>query len=199
MADERRDERPIGAHAKHFAEPAEPDRAVVDKSSAQGHTELTSSTPKKSKRNKVLIAIIIVCLAVAAGAGGYVWHMNQLEQQRAQEMSKSDKPATKVKKTGKSLPANPIDFASLVQENSDIYAWLYIPGADINTPLLQSQADDLFYLEHDKDSEEYKQYKALADDVANKINAIPDEITTANAAEYEKAVRVARNALDSLD
>ena len=53
-----------------------------------------------------------------------------------------------------------------------------------------------YYLEHDKDSEEYK---ALADDVANKINAIPDEITTANAAEYEKAVRVARNALDSLD
>ena len=151
MADERRDERPIGAHAKHFAEPVEPERAVEDRGSASGHAGTSAPAPKKSPRKKVLVAIIIVCLVIAAGAGGYVWHMNQLEQQRAQEMSASDKPATKVKKTGKSLPANPIDFASLVRENSDIYAWLYIPGADINTPLLQSQTDDLFYLEHDKD------------------------------------------------
>ena len=56
-----------------------------------------------------------------------------------------------------------------------------------------------YYLEHGEGSEEYQQYKALADDVANKINAIPDELTTANATEYEKAVTVARNALDSLD
>ena len=151
MADGRRDERPIGAHAKHFAEPVEPERAVEDRGSASGHAGTSAPAPKKSPRKKVLIAIIIVCLVIAAGAGGYVWHMNQLEQQHAQEMSASDKPATKVKKTGKSLPANPIDFASLVRENSDIYAWLYIPGADINTPLLQSQTDDLFYLEHDKD------------------------------------------------
>lgn len=155
MADEPQDERPIGAHAKHFAPSAESGHPEPEGKPASDRENVSSSASTsrtiKPRRNKVLIAVIIICLVIAAGAGGYVWHMNQLEQQRAQEMSKSDKPATKVKKTGKSLPANPIDFASLVQENSDIYAWLYIPGADINTPLLQSQTDDLFYLEHDKD------------------------------------------------
>ena len=155
MADEPQDERPIGAHAKHFASSAEPEYPAPEEKPANGRENVPSSAsapkPTKPRRSKVLIAVIVICLVVAAGAGGYIWHMNQLEQQRAQEMSKSDKPATKVKKTGKSLPANPIDFASLIQENSDIYAWLYIPGADINTPLLQSQTDDLFYLEHDKD------------------------------------------------
>lgn len=168
MADEPRDEKPIGAHAKHFAQPVEPKGAVEgrtatrddapgaaasdgDRAGGSISKRGASAPAAKPKRNKILVVVIIVCLIIAAGAGGYVWHMNQLEQQRAQEMAKSDKPATKVKKTGKSLPANPIDFASLVKENADIYAWLYIPGADINTPLLQSQTDDLFYLDHDKD------------------------------------------------
>ena len=56
-----------------------------------------------------------------------------------------------------------------------------------------------YYLELSEDSEEYQQYKMLADDVADKINAIPAGITQENAADYEKAVTVARNAFDALD
>lgn len=196
MADEPQDEKPIGAHAKHFAEPVHVERATTDQTTVRGGAAATGAAERadaresrsdsqhgasapstKSKRNKALIAVIIVCLIVAAGAGGYVWHMNQLEQQRAQEMAKSDKPATKVKKTGKSLPANPIDFASLIQENSDIYAWLYIPGADINTPLLQSQTDDLFYLDHDKDGKS-DPYGTAFTQMANKRD-FSDPVTVA--------------------
>lgn len=56
-----------------------------------------------------------------------------------------------------------------------------------------------YYLELDENSDEYRQYKALADDVANKILAIPDEISSDNAEAFEKAVTIARSAYNDLD
>jgi len=44
---------------------------------------------------------------------------------------------------------NPIDYESLRKVNDDIYAWLYIPGTEINYPILQSDAsNDDYYLDH---------------------------------------------------
>ena len=51
----------------------------------------------------------------------------------------------------KELPDNPIDFSALWGKNVESYAWLYIPGAEINTPIQQSALDDSFYLNHDQD------------------------------------------------
>jgi Uncharacterized protein conserved in bacteria len=46
----------------------------------------------------------------------------------------------------------PIDFSVLNQINEDIYAWLYIPGTEINHPVLQSQkGDNDYYLTHTVD------------------------------------------------
>ena len=43
----------------------------------------------------------------------------------------------------------PVDFEELRKINPDIYAWLYIPGTDINHPVLQSlRGDNDFYLDH---------------------------------------------------
>lgn len=56
-----------------------------------------------------------------------------------------------------------------------------------------------YYLDLDENSDEYRQYKALADDVANKIQAIPDEISSDNAEAFEKAVTIARSAYNDLD
>ena len=44
---------------------------------------------------------------------------------------------------------SPVDFSSLQEINSEIHAWLYIPGTDINYPILQSATDDEWYLTHD--------------------------------------------------
>lgn len=51
---------------------------------------------------------------------------------------------------------SPVDFEALQALNPDIYAWLYIPGSDISYPLLQSAADDTFYLNHDSSGKESK-------------------------------------------
>lgn len=47
------------------------------------------------------------------------------------------------------LPKNPIDFTSLQEINSEIYAWIRIPNTNIDYPIAQSATDDGFYLHHD--------------------------------------------------
>lgn len=45
----------------------------------------------------------------------------------------------------------PIDFTTLKQQNPDIYAWINIPGIDVDYPILQSSTDDAYYLNHTVD------------------------------------------------
>lgn len=49
---------------------------------------------------------------------------------------------------------SPVTFDELRKQNSDIYAWIYIPDTNINYPVLQSSTDDNFYLDHNV----YKNY-----------------------------------------
>ena len=41
-----------------------------------------------------------------------------------------------------------IDFTVLKEENQDIFAWIYIPGTEIDYPVLQSEEADDFYEYH---------------------------------------------------
>lgn len=49
---------------------------------------------------------------------------------------------------------SPIDFASLQEQNPDIYGWLRIPNTEFDFPLVQREGDDSFYLTHGSDGEE---------------------------------------------
>lgn len=46
---------------------------------------------------------------------------------------------------------SPVDFAGLQEVNPDIYAWLEIEGTDISYPVVQSTANDAYYLDHNSD------------------------------------------------
>lgn len=66
------------------------------------------------------------------------------------------------------LPENPIDFATLKATNSDVYAWIRIPGTVIDYPVLQAtDQDDDFYLNHDLD----KKYKFAGSIYSEKKNS----------------------------
>ncbi len=49
------------------------------------------------------------------------------------------------------LPEKNVDFTALLEENPDIYAWVYIPEIGIDYPVLQHPTDDAYYLEHNLD------------------------------------------------
>ena len=44
-----------------------------------------------------------------------------------------------------------VDFEALRGQNPDIFAWLYVPGAGIDAPVLQSGITDDFYMTHTAD------------------------------------------------
>ncbi|NLG11270.1 MAG: class B sortase, partial [Coriobacteriaceae bacterium] len=52
-----------------------------------------------------------------------------------------------------SLVDNPVDFLALQQENPDIYAWIQVPGTNVNYPVVQHPTDDDYYLTHNRDNE----------------------------------------------
>ena len=58
----------------------------------------------------------------------------------------SDSNDTEETETRQELPANPVDFSKQWALNDDIYAWIYVPGTNVNYPILQSDVDDLYYL-----------------------------------------------------
>ena len=43
----------------------------------------------------------------------------------------------------------PIDFPSLQAQNPDVYAWIQVPGTEVDYPILQSPDDNGYYLDHD--------------------------------------------------
>ena len=45
----------------------------------------------------------------------------------------------------------PVDFSALQARNSEIYAWIVVPNTQIELPIVQSRADDLYYLNRDVD------------------------------------------------
>ena len=43
----------------------------------------------------------------------------------------------------------PVDFQALFDVNPDVYAWIKIPGTNIDYPVLQREGDNAYYLNHD--------------------------------------------------
>ena len=49
------------------------------------------------------------------------------------------------------MPDKSFDWDAILAMNSDIYAWIFIPGTAVDYPILQDEADDTYYLEHNLD------------------------------------------------
>ncbi|MCI8418349.1 MAG: class B sortase [Lachnospiraceae bacterium] len=43
---------------------------------------------------------------------------------------------------------NTVDFGSLQEKNEDIYAWITVPGTQVDYPVLQHPTQDSYYLDH---------------------------------------------------
>ena len=111
----------------------------------------------KSK-NRVWVIILIVLLILILMCVGYmVFRTVSLKNEDEQYKNLASSVVAATDSTEITSPTNidveladnPIDFDSLIEKNEDIYAWIYVPDTHINYPVVQSQTDDNFYLDHD--------------------------------------------------
>jgi len=116
---------------------------------------------KKKSGNGKLIIILAVVLVLAAGGGvGFYMHSNKqaevaAEKEKTADPEKTQEQYDKLKEEVSEDvdPNDPmyrkIDFAAAQGTNPDVYAWIWIPGTNIDYPILQSETeDDAYYLNH---------------------------------------------------
>ena len=115
---------------------------------------------KSSGKTGLVVAIIaIVVILVGAGIGFFVHTSNQEKKAAAAEKAKKADPEEtqesyeKLKEQVAVDADDPmfrkIDFAAAQEMNPDVYAWIWIPGTNIDYPILQSETeDDAYYLNH---------------------------------------------------
>ena len=74
-------------------------------------------------------------------------------QTKTKESFKTTQPSSSNQETLFESSYLSIDFNELKKLNNDIYAWIYIPGTEINYPILQHPEDDNYYLNHNIDGQ----------------------------------------------
>lgn len=70
----------------------------------------------------------------------------------------------------------PIDFAQLQSMNPDIYAWIKVPGTVIDYPVVQSDTDNTYYLNHSVEKEEDKAGAIFTEDYNSKTFEDPNTV-----------------------
>ena len=107
---------------------------------------------KKNNKNKartvLLIIAVIIFVCACVYIGFYLYNVKSAENET------TSAPQT-TQTTEGPLAENPVDFASLQSQNSEIYAWIKIDDTDVYYPIVQSGSDDDFYLRHSAFDKKY--------------------------------------------
>lgn len=81
------------------------------------------------------------------------------QQQKAKQITESLRKENKENDDQTNIHRN---FSKLKEANSDVVAWLYVPGTDIDMPIVQAK-DNSYYLTHDFDKKTNSMGWAFAD------------------------------------
>lgn len=121
--------------------------------------------------NKKKYRLLAVSLALAAVVCAGVGVRHYMREQRAGEEYEQLKEEVEAPEPEKAPPEKesevpepepepekepveiPVDFAALQEQNPDVYAWICVPGTEIDYPILQSEEDNGYYLTHTIDGE----------------------------------------------
>lgn len=98
---------------------------------------------KAAQKRNVLVVIVLCCFV----AVGVLFSVKFFVHSQKEE-TPSLKPTTQESTVSdeNTVYSSPIDFDSLTDENSDIYAWLDIPDTETSYPIFQHSSDDDYYL-----------------------------------------------------
>ena len=135
---------------------------------------------KKKTIACILGAAAVICLAVA----GYEYVAEQKageEYEELKEEVKTEEPETEPEEAEEPVEEEPpleipVDFATLQEENPDIYAWITVPGTNIDYPILQREGDNAYYLNHNVDGEQEKAGAIFTEDYNSKDFTDPNTV-----------------------
>ncbi|MBR0412896.1 MAG: class B sortase [Eubacterium sp.] len=129
---------------------------------------------RRQKENRIIIILLIILLViVCSGFLGYYLYV-QYDARHNDELASSIAATTR--DVDEHLAKNPIDFDSLRTNNSDIYAWLKVPGTNVNYPVVQHPDDDYFYLKHEAYYKSWSSSGAIYSELGN-TTTFRDRIT----------------------
>lgn len=135
----------------------------------------TQETTQRSAGNKKARAVLIAVLVLILVCSGVLLALHFAGVLSA--ASEEDKLTTSPHSESDSqLAENPVDFASLQAGNSEIYAWLTVPGTDVDYPVCQSTTDDEFYLRHRASDRQWSSAGAIFTQSMNSLD-FSDPIT----------------------
>lgn len=129
---------------------------------------------QKKTPNKIIafsINILAIALLISGGYGlKYLENReNDIEESRIRQeelMTNSQNAALEIKDMIEDKQEEKVngyrDFEKLKKENNDTVAWLYVPGVDIDMPIVQAK-NNSYYLSHDFDKKKSTMGWAFAD------------------------------------
>lgn len=96
-------------------------------------------------KKTIWLIVLLICLGVLIGC--VVYFINSYLQHKKMEDLHSNVLVSSQENENKEVPV-PVDFDKLEKANPDIYAWISIPSANVDYPILQSETDNSYYLDH---------------------------------------------------
>lgn len=123
----------------------------------------------KKKRLWLVIAVACVCVAVICAVVLIVQAINRYRAKRIYDDLMASVNTGSVIRTVEvpevdtelpveegnvfyyDIPEKNIDWDALHEQSEDIYAWIYVPGYQVDYPILQDPEDDEYYLNHNID------------------------------------------------
>ncbi len=135
-------------------------------------------------KKRKIIALICLGLGLTCGAIGiykYIEEKNagkeyeKLQQEVVREEPKPVEEPEPEPETESTVEI-PIDFAALQQQNPDVYAWIQVPGTEVDYPILQSSNDNTYYLNHTIDGEEKKEGAIFTENYNTKTFEDPNTV-----------------------
>lgn len=124
--------------------------------------DLSNETKKSSAGKHVKRLIICLCILLPCLLFGVIMYNGYIKTNKAYAqlernyvdlaMSYADDYDETANTDDKNMTRN-VDFQSLTAKENDIYAWVYMPGTNIDYPILQSGdgVDDDYWLNHNLD------------------------------------------------
>lgn len=133
-------------------------------------------------KKRKIIALICLGLGVICGAIGiykYIEEKNagkEYEELKQEVVKEEPEPVEEPEAESKATVEIPIDFVALQKQNPDVYAWIQVPGTEVDYPILQSSDDNTYYLNHTIDGEEKKEGAIFTENYNTKTFEDPNTV-----------------------